>query len=153
LAEVIQILIHDHHAMVVETISDEHPTVGQKRDVLRFPEMLAVGALDALFSERADEGLHVVREDVDLAERLVDDPDLLLRIVEIFADAMRPWTSGAFEQLVPLIPDLDGLAVRIERIETVLPDSPLDRTQHVDANRSGISEEAGRHGIGQTVFA
>src|SRR6476660_1917468 len=66
---------------------------------------------------------------------------------------MRPWTGGAFEQLVPLIPDLDRFAVRIQRVEAVLPDPPLDRTQHVDANRSGISEEAGRHGIGQTVFA
>ena len=60
--------------------------------------------------------LAVVGELVDDLHVVVDDPDVLLRIVGADVDRVR-----AAEQLVPLLPGLDDLAVAIDHDHAVLP--------------------------------
>ncbi len=78
--------------MVVQAVGDENPAVRQKRDVLRLAEVFAVSALDVLFPERLQQLAAVVREDVDRAERFVDDPHAMLGIVRADAQPVRSWS-------------------------------------------------------------
>src|SRR5204863_2174193 len=39
LGEVGQVAIEDHHAVIVETVGDQHAAIRQKRDILRLAEM------------------------------------------------------------------------------------------------------------------
>ena len=44
LAEVVEVLVQDHHAVIVEPVRDEHPPVRQERDILWLGEVGAVAS-------------------------------------------------------------------------------------------------------------
>src|SRR3982751_4544033 len=74
--------------------------------------MFVVVARDVGFAERPNELLAVVGELVDLMPRVVDDPDVMRGIVRADADLVR--AAAALEQLVPLRPRLEELAVAVD---------------------------------------
>src|SRR5262245_28257456 len=92
LAEIVHVLVQDHDSMVVEAVRDQDPAIRQERDVLRLAEMGLVRPLHALLAERLQQLAAVVREDIDLAERLVDHPDASFLVVRADANAVGPWT-------------------------------------------------------------
>ena len=67
-------------------------------------------------ADRLHELLAVVRELVDHVHVVVDDPHVLLGIVRADVDRVR-----APQQLVPLRPRLDDVAVRVDDDDAVLP--------------------------------
>ena len=67
-------------------------------------------------ADRLQQRLAVVGEPVDHLHVVVDDPDVLLRVVRADVDRVRPP-----QQLVPLLPPLDDVAVGVGDDEAVLP--------------------------------
>ena len=76
------VLVELHHARVHVAVGHEERAVRQPGDVGRPPEVRLVVPGYASFAERANELLAVVRELEDLLPEVVDDPDVLLRIVQ-----------------------------------------------------------------------
>jgi hypothetical protein len=75
-----------------------------------------VGAGDVRRTDRLDELLAVVGELVDRVRVVVDDPDVLLRVIRTDVDGVR-----ALEHLVPLRPLFDDLALRVDDDDRVFP--------------------------------
>ena len=78
--------------------------------------MRRVGAFHLRRADRLHELLAVVREPVDHLHVVVDDPHVFLRIVRADVDRVR-----APQQLVPLIPRLDDVAVGVRDDDAVFP--------------------------------
>ena len=106
---------------------------------------VASAAGDALLAERLQQLLAVVREHVDLVERLVDHPDAALGIVGADAEPVRARAVRPFAQRVPLRPSFLDLAVAIQGVEAVLPHAAIGQRQHVHLERAGEAGELGRH--------
>src|SRR5690606_4573949 len=53
----------------------------------------------------------------------------------------------AFTEIIPLVPDLLDVAVPVQGIETVFPDSAIGVAQHVDPDRARMSRVLGRNGL------
>ena len=139
--------------MVVQAVSDEDPAVGEKRHVLRSPQMSLVVARDVLFAQRHQQFAPIVGEGVDLMKRLVDHPHFSIGVVGAHAYAVRARTLGAFAQMVPVVPELGHLAVTVERIEAVPPHSVLGLTKNVDADRPRVLVEFGWNRVREPGFS
>ena len=139
--------------MVVETVGDEDAAVRQKCHVLRLAEVRAVLALHVLLPQRLEQLAAVIREDVDRAERLVDDPHAVLGVVRADAQPVRSRAGRALAQRIPLGPPLLDVAVRVEGVEAVLPHAAGRGAEHVHADRSGKARKRRRYRVGQPIFS
>ena len=110
------VLVELRDARAGVAVGDEERAVGQPVDERRPVEVRRVRALHLRRADRLHELLAVVREPVDHLHVVVDDPDVLLRIVRADVDRVR-----TPQQLVPLIPRLDDVAVGIGDDDAVLP--------------------------------
>ena len=151
--DVVHVAVENHHAVIVEAVRDENPAVRQKRHVLRLAEVRAVLSLDVLLAKRLQQLAAVVREHIDLTERLVDDPHAMFGIVRADAHPMRSRAGRALAQIVPLRPALLDVAVAVERVQAVLPDAALGGIEHVDADRARKPRKARRNRVRQADLA
>ena len=124
--------IHQELAVLVElrdprsaiAIADEERAVGQPVDVGGTIEQLAaVTSALALGAERHHQ-LAVIAELVDHVQLIVEHPDVLLRVVRVHLDFVRPAPALHLEQFVVLRPRLHHLAVAIDHEDHVVV-SPL----------------------------
>ena len=143
------VLVELRDARVAQAVGDQQAAVRQPRDVLRPAEVLLVVAGDIGFAQRADELLAVVRELVDLVARVVHDPHVPIGIVRADPNLVR--SAAAFEQLVPLRPRLDQLAVAVDDDDAVAHlGLGLGRTL---VHRSPDAVEAARQCLGKLQLA
>src|SRR5258706_835841 len=105
LEQVLAVLVEFDDAGIIVAIADEEGSIGQPGDIRWAAEVLAVGARYIAFTHGSQQFLAVVRELQDLLTGAIDDPDVLLRVVGVDPDTMRP-----LNHLVPLFPLLDHLA-------------------------------------------
>ena len=103
-------------ARAVVPVGHVEAPVGQPRHERRTVEVGAVGAWNVRRADRLHELLAVVGELVDRVRVVVDHPHVLLRVVGADVDRVR-----TLEQLVPLRPLLDDVALRVDDDEAVLP--------------------------------
>ena len=154
LADVLQVAVEDHDAVVIQTIGDQNSAVGEKSHVLRLAEMRAVRALHALFAQRLQQFASVVGENVDHVVGLVDHPDTVLRIIRADANAVRPRALGIGKEMIPLRPALAHLAIGVQRIQKVfLHHAAIRGAEHVDPEGAGKTRVAGGKRIGKPGFA
>ena len=126
--------VHDEVAVGVElghartgiTVGDEERAVGKPNDVGRTVEVVRAAAGNAPLADRLYQ-LAIVREDADVVLVVVDDPDVLLRIVRILQYLVRPTAHFAEprsarrrEVRVVLEPLLDGVAFPIHGEHNVM---------------------------------
>ena len=114
------------HPRAGVAVGDEEGAVGQPGDVGRPVEVVGPAAGHAALAHRPHQ-LPVVGEDVDDVLVVVDDPDVLLRIVGADQDLVRAAagfaqarTARRRQQVVVLQPLLDGGAVAIDREHQVV---------------------------------
>ena len=152
LRDVVHLAVENHHAVIVQAVGNENPAIRQKRHVLRLAEVRAVRALHVLLAQGLQQPAAIIGEDVNRAERFVDDPHAMLGVVRADAQPMRPRAGRALAQGIPLRPPLPDIAVGVEGVEAVAPDAAIRRAEHVDANRARKPREPGRHRAGQPVL-
>ena len=116
LHEELPVLIELRHACAGVAVRDEEGAVGQPIDIGRPVEVRCVRAGYLRSADGLQQLAAIVREAVDYLHVVVDDPDVLFRIVRADVDGVR-----TAEQLVPLLPGLDDLAVAIHHHHAVLP--------------------------------
>src|SRR5258708_39894310 len=109
--------------------------------------MRLVAAGHILLAKRLQQLAAVVGEDVDRVERFVDDPHAPLGIVRTDPHAVRPRTGRAFAQLVPLSPTLFHVAIAVQRVEAIAPDTAVHGVEHVDTDGAGETEVSGRNRV------
>ena len=127
--------VHQELAVAIElrdaragvAVGDEERAVGQPRDVGRPVEVVRAAPRHAAFAHRLHQ-LAVVGEDVDLVHVVVDDPDVLLRIVRVHQDLVRsaahlaePGAARRREIVVVLQPLLDRLAGAVDGEHQMVP--------------------------------
>src|SRR6267154_3344271 len=91
------VLIELRDARAVVSIGHEQGAVRQPRKESWPVEMRAIGAMYRGRANRLHEFLHVMREYVDGVHMIIHDPDMLLRIIRIDRDVVRP-----LEQMIVL---------------------------------------------------
>src|SRR2546428_5290497 len=107
-------------ARAAVAVADEERAVGQPGDVGRPVEQIpGVASALALGAERHRE-LAVVGELVNHVQLIVDDPHVLLTIVGVHLDLVRPAPAPHLEQLVVLRPRVHHLAVAIDDEDDVV---------------------------------
>ena len=74
-------------------------------------------------------------------------------VVGADADAVRPRPVRPLEQVVPLVPDLDDVAVAVDDVDAVLKRPALGLAQGVDADGAGVAVEPVRHRVGKPRLA
>ena len=149
LRDVAPFAVEDHHAVIVQAVRHENPAVRQKRDVLGTGEVRGIAARNVLLAQRLQQFAAVVGDDVDLMERLVDEPHATFGVVRADAQPMGTWSGRALAQPIPLRPSLFDMAVTVERVEAVAPDAAVGGAEHVDPDRARIPCELGRNRVGQ----
>src|SRR5262249_53248462 len=88
------VLVELRDACTAVTIADKERSVGQPGDVRRpVKQLSSIAAALALRTQRHDE-LAVVREFVNDMELIIDDPNVLLRIVRTHFDFVRSAAAG-----------------------------------------------------------
>ena len=117
-------------AGAVVAVGHVEAAVGQPRHEGRSIEMRAVGARHVRRADRLHQLLAVVRELVDRVRVVVDDPHVLLCVVRADVDGVR-----ALEQLVPLRPLLDDVALRVDDDDAMLPTGSRRRARDTAATR------------------
>ena len=121
------ILVELHDSTVRIAVADEERTIREPVDHRRSIEVLqvVVGSEDAHLAEREHLRLAVVRELVDDVVHVIDHPDVPLWIVRLDVNLMR--TAAAFEQVVPLFPRFNQLALPIDDEDGVAEDGHFAR--------------------------
>ena len=152
LAQVLPVRVEHHDTAVVVAVGDQDSAVWQERDILRLTEMILVLTGHVLLAEGLQQAFAVIRKNEDLLAGFVDDPDTALGVVRANADPVRSRSIRAFEQVVPLVPNLDHVTVPVDHIDGVLP-RPAVAAEHVDVDRSREVREALRKRVGQKRFA
>ena len=112
----LSILIELGHARSVIAIGDEHGAIGKPSEKRWAVEMCAIGAGYLRSADGLQQLLPVMGELVDNAHMIVDDPNVLFRIVRIDGDEVR-----SLQNLIPLGPSLDDVAVCVGDGDAVLP--------------------------------
>ena len=118
-------------ALAAVPVADEERAVGQPGDVGRpIEERSSLASPLPLGAERHHQ-LAVVGELVDHVQLIVDHPHVLVAIVRVHLDLVRPAAARHLEQLVVLRPPLHHLAVAIDdedhMVITPLPSTLLSR--------------------------
>ena len=113
------VLVELRHARPVVAVRDDEAAVGEPVHVGRPVEMRGVGARHAVGADRQELRLAVVAELVDHVLVIVDEPDVLVRVVRADRDEVR-----TLQARVPLHP-VGGLrqqvALAVEHEDAVLP--------------------------------
>ena len=112
--QVFAILVELHDAGIDVSVTDEERAIGQPCHKRRTIEVFVVLARLVWRADCLQQPLSVVCELEDGVPVIIDDPDVLLRIVRTFKNAV-----GTPEHLVPLAPVFDEVAVRIDDIDDV----------------------------------
>ena len=141
--------VEDDDAVVVQPVGHQHPPVRQERHVLRPAEVGLVAAAHVLLAQRRQQLAAVVGEDENLVAGLVDHPHAPFRVVGADADAVRPRSVGVGAQVVPLVPDLDQVAVAVDHQQAVLPHAQPGVAERVDADGADVAGELRGHRIRQ----
>ena len=150
LRDVVRVAVKDHHPVIVQAVGHQNPAVGQKRHVLWPREVLRILSRNILLAQRLQQLAAVVGEDVDLMERLVDQPHAVFGVVWADAQPMGSRSGRALAQGIPLRPALFDVAVTIERVEAVEPDTAFSGVEHVDPDRARVAGKLGRNRRGQS---
>ena len=85
--------------------------------------------------------------------RLVHHPHAAFGVIRADPDPVRPGTVRTFEQVIPLVPDRDQVAVAVNDKDTVLPCTAVRFPQRVDPDRPHETGEPRRNRVGQTGLA
>jgi hypothetical protein len=113
-ADILHVAIEDHHAVIIQAIGDEYPSVGKKCHILRRAEVSAVGALHALLTVRLNQVAAIVGEDIDDTVAFVHHPDPMPGIVRIDANTVPSRTGRIREEAIPLRPAFSHVAISVE---------------------------------------
>src|SRR6266850_2666799 len=113
---ILAVLVELDHPRPVVTVRHDEAAVGEPVDERGAVEMLVVRAGLAVCADRLYFRFAVMRELVNHVLVIVDDPDVLFRIVGADGDEVRP-----LQLRIPLVPRLDEVARTIEHHDAVLP--------------------------------
>src|SRR5882762_4920170 len=116
LGQKLPVLVELDHPRPVVTVRHDEAAVGEPVDERGAVEMLVVRAGLAVCADRLYLRFAVMRELVNHVLVIVDDPDVLFRIVGADGDEVRP-----LQLRIPLVPRLDEVARTIEHHDAVLP--------------------------------
>ena len=87
--------------------------------------MLVVAAGFVPSAERHQEILAIIRKFEDLMVNIVDNPDVVFRVVRADQDRVRP--TAILKQMIPLRPRFDQLAIGIDDVDAILKQGRLPR--------------------------
>ena len=153
LCDVVQVRVENHHPPVDDPVGHHHATVGEERDILWTTKVGLIVSGHVLLAQRRQQLAPVVGEDEDLMPRLVDHPHPLFRVIRTDPNAVRTGALRPFEQVVPLVPHLDQVAIPIDDVNAVLPRAPIRIGERIDPDGAHKPGEPRRHRIGQPGLA
>src|SRR5215471_9041849 len=110
------VLIEFHNARSVVAVRYKHRAVGEPCQERRSIEVCAVRSTLFWSTDRLDQFFSVVCELIDGMHMVVENPNVLLGIIGVNGDEMRP-----LENLVPLRPTFDDVSIGVRNDDAVLP--------------------------------